>query len=98
MRACVRARTLHAGDGIFQLSKSVTSTLLMRKYYGFVLSLCRQVFIREFVSLMDKTIVSILEIKDAQLEDSGLYTCRTSNLQVKSLHVAVLNGEWVGGW
>ena len=64
---------------------------------GFVFSLCRQVFIREFVSLMDKTIVSILEIKDAQLEDSGLYTCRTSNLQVKSLHVAVLNGEWGGG-
>ncbi|KAK7116726.1 hypothetical protein V1264_002356 [Littorina saxatilis] len=52
-----------------------------------------KVFIRKFVSLTDKTIVSILEIKDAQLEDSGLYTCRTSNLQVKSMHVAVLNAD-----
>ncbi|KAL8580631.1 hypothetical protein ACOMHN_043447 [Nucella lapillus] len=50
-----------------------------------------KVSIRKFVSLTDRTIVSILEIQNAQLGDSGLYTCRTSNLQVRSMHVAVLN-------
>ncbi|XP_076465784.1 lachesin-like [Babylonia areolata] len=50
-----------------------------------------KLFIRKFVSLTDKTIFSTLEIRDAQLEDSGLYICRTSNLQVRSLHVTVLD-------
>ncbi|KAL8565201.1 hypothetical protein ACOMHN_001099 [Nucella lapillus] len=50
-----------------------------------------KLFIRKFVSLTDKTIFSTLEVKDAQLDDSGLYICRTSNLQVRSLHVTVLD-------
>ncbi|PVD19472.1 hypothetical protein C0Q70_19961 [Pomacea canaliculata] len=48
----------------------------------------------KFVSLTDKTIVSILEIRDAQLDHSGIYTCRTSNLLVKSTQVTVLSGEF----
>ncbi|XP_076443954.1 roundabout homolog 1-like [Babylonia areolata] len=55
-----------------------------------------KVSIRKFVSLTDRTIVSILEIQNAQLGDSGLYTCRTSNLQVRSMHVAVLNKRAYG--
>ncbi|KAK7477675.1 hypothetical protein BaRGS_00031059 [Batillaria attramentaria] len=52
-----------------------------------------KVFIRKFVSLTDKTIVSILEIRDAELEDSGVYTCRASDLQVRSMRVTVLNAD-----
>ncbi|XP_025077801.1 zwei Ig domain protein zig-8-like [Pomacea canaliculata] len=50
-------------------------------------------FIQKFVSLTDKTIVSILEIRDAQLDHSGIYTCRTSNLLVKSTQVTVLSAD-----
>ncbi|CAG5134035.1 unnamed protein product, partial [Candidula unifasciata] len=50
-----------------------------------------KISIREFVSITSRTIVSILEINDAQLSDSGMYVCRTSNLQIESMRVTVLN-------
>ncbi|XP_046354797.1 lachesin-like [Haliotis rufescens] len=52
-----------------------------------------KVYIRKFVSLTTKTIVSILEIKDATLEDAGMYVCRTSDLQITSARVNVLKTD-----
>ncbi|XP_076444187.1 zwei Ig domain protein zig-8-like [Babylonia areolata] len=51
------------------------------------------VYIRKFVTLATGTIVSILEIKHAQLSDAGVYVCRTSSLDVTSFRVNVLNGD-----
>lgn len=53
-----------------------------------------KVYIRKFVSLTTKTIVSILEIKDATLEDAGMYVCRTSDLQITSARVNVLKSMY----
>ncbi|KAL8575191.1 hypothetical protein ACOMHN_042501 [Nucella lapillus] len=51
------------------------------------------IYIRKFVTLSTSTIVSILEIKHAQLDDGGVYVCRTSSLDVTSFRVNVLNGD-----
>ena len=45
------------------------------------------------MSITARTIVSVLEIKDADMSDTGTYVCRTSNLQIKDMRVNVLNGE-----
>ncbi|GFO07701.1 protein cepu-1 [Plakobranchus ocellatus] len=45
------------------------------------------------VNLMDRTIHSVLKIKSAQMTDAGSYVCRTSDLQVNSAQVEVLNAE-----
>ncbi|XP_046354799.1 polymeric immunoglobulin receptor-like isoform X2 [Haliotis rufescens] len=50
----------------------------------------RKIYIRKFVSLTTKTIVSILEIKNAKLSDAGMYVCRTSDLQITSRRINVL--------
>lgn len=52
-----------------------------------------RVLIREQYSVTSRTITSWLEIKQAQLEDKGTYTCRASDLQVTSVDVNVLNGK-----
>lgn len=52
-----------------------------------------RVLIREQYSVTSRTITSWLEIKHAQLEDKGTYTCRASDLQVTSVDVNVLNGK-----
>lgn len=49
--------------------------------------------IHKYVSLNTGTIVSTLEIKHARLSDQGVYVCRTSNKDVTSTHVNVLNGK-----
>ncbi|XP_067667725.1 leucine-rich repeats and immunoglobulin-like domains protein 1 isoform X1 [Haliotis asinina] len=51
------------------------------------------IFIQKRVSLTTKTIVSILEIKNADMNDAGVYICRTSGLQITSLRVNVLNAH-----
>lgn len=44
------------------------------------------------ISLMEKTIFSILEVEEADMDDAGIYVCRTSDLQIASARVDVLNG------
>ncbi|PVD19940.1 hypothetical protein C0Q70_20434 [Pomacea canaliculata] len=51
-----------------------------------------EVYIHKRVSLTDKTIYSSLEIKSADMSDAGIYVCRTSDLQIASARVDVLNG------
>ncbi|XP_041374057.1 immunoglobulin heavy variable 1-18-like [Gigantopelta aegis] len=51
----------------------------------------RQIYIQKRVSLTTKTILSILEIKEAKMDDAGMYICRTSDLQITSKRVNVLN-------
>lgn len=53
----------------------------------------RKIYIRKFVSLTTKTIVSILEIKNAKLSDAGMYVCRTSDLQITSRRINVLKSK-----
>ncbi|CAG5128408.1 unnamed protein product, partial [Candidula unifasciata] len=43
------------------------------------------------VSLMEKTISSILEVEEADMDDAGIYVCRTSDLQIASTRLDVLN-------
>uniref|UniRef100_A0A0B6ZWH3 Ig-like domain-containing protein n=1 Tax=Arion vulgaris TaxID=1028688 RepID=A0A0B6ZWH3_9EUPU len=45
------------------------------------------------VSLTDKTISSILEVEEADMDDAGIYVCRTSDLQIASTRVDVLNAD-----
>ncbi|KAL8598100.1 hypothetical protein ACOMHN_030386 [Nucella lapillus] len=52
-----------------------------------------QVSILKRVSLTEKTIYSILEIKNAKMKDAGIYVCRTSDLQIASERVDVLNAD-----
>ncbi|CAG5135098.1 unnamed protein product, partial [Candidula unifasciata] len=47
--------------------------------------------IHKYVSINTGTIISTLEIKQARLTDGGVYVCRTSNKDVTSTHVNVLN-------
>lgn len=51
------------------------------------------VSIKKKFSYPDKTMTSELEIQNAQMSDKGTYTCRTSDLQVTSVNVNVLNAE-----
>ena len=51
-----------------------------------------EIFIQKRVSLTTKTIVSILEIENADMDDAGVYICRTSDLQITSTRINVLNG------
>ncbi|XP_055899609.1 obscurin-like protein 1 isoform X2 [Biomphalaria glabrata] len=53
----------------------------------------RGLYIHKKVSLSTDTIYSTLEIKHARLKDQGVYVCRTSNYDVTSIHVNVLNGD-----
>ncbi|KAI8789789.1 hypothetical protein BgiMline_001587, partial [Biomphalaria glabrata] len=55
----------------------------------------RGLYIHKKVSLSTDTIYSTLEIKHARLKDQGVYVCRTSNYDVTSIHVNVLNGEYL---
>ncbi|XP_025077418.1 peroxidasin homolog isoform X2 [Pomacea canaliculata] len=52
-----------------------------------------EVYIHKRVSLTDKTIYSSLEIKSADMSDAGIYVCRTSDLQIASARVDVLNAD-----
>ncbi|RUS89830.1 hypothetical protein EGW08_002442 [Elysia chlorotica] len=45
------------------------------------------------VSLAESTISSILSVRRAMLEDAGTYVCRTSDLQVTSARVNILNTD-----
>ncbi|XP_041364320.1 uncharacterized protein LOC121379734 [Gigantopelta aegis] len=45
------------------------------------------------VSLVDKTIISQLTIRRTVMSDSGTYVCRTSDQQITSLKVNILNTE-----
>ncbi|XP_070204912.1 opioid-binding protein/cell adhesion molecule-like isoform X2 [Littorina saxatilis] len=59
-----------------------------------------QISIEKRMSLTEKTIYSILEIKNANMKDAGIYVCRTSDLQIASARVDVLNdktGQWHDG-
>lgn len=56
-------------------------------------NLYRQLSISKKFSLSSRTITSELEIKNAQMSDMGTYTCRTSDLQVTSVNVYILNAE-----
>ncbi|CAL1538604.1 unnamed protein product, partial [Lymnaea stagnalis] len=52
----------------------------------------RGIQIMKKVSLSTRSIYSLLEIKHARLKDQGVYVCRTSNFDVTSIQVNVLNG------
>ncbi|KAH9508543.1 hypothetical protein Btru_051973, partial [Bulinus truncatus] len=43
-------------------------------------------------SIQMKSISSVLRIKGVQMEDSGLYLCRTTSLQIESFRVVVISG------
>jgi len=47
--------------------------------------------ITKSVSLMEKTIYSVLVVEDADMANAGMYVCRTSDLQVARERVDVLN-------
>ena len=53
----------------------------------------KKIYIRKMVSINSKTIISVLHINKADLADAGTYVCRTSDKQVTSRKVEVLNGE-----
>ncbi|KAK7501616.1 hypothetical protein BaRGS_00007047, partial [Batillaria attramentaria] len=52
-----------------------------------------QVWIEKRVSLMDRTISSVLTIENANMKNAGIYVCRTSDLQIASARVDVLNAD-----
>ncbi|ESP05604.1 hypothetical protein LOTGIDRAFT_102200 [Lottia gigantea] len=54
----------------------------------------QKIYIRKKVNLGLKTIFSRLEIRDAKLLDAGSYVCRTSDLQVTSTRINVLNSKY----
>ena len=53
----------------------------------------RQIYITKEFSYTKKTITSVLEIRNAQMSDTGVYTCRATDLQVTSVNVNILNGK-----
>ncbi|XP_035824326.1 fibroblast growth factor receptor 4 isoform X2 [Aplysia californica] len=53
----------------------------------------KKVTIQKSVSLMEKTIYSVLEVAEANMKDAGIYVCRTSDLQIASARVDVLNAN-----
>lgn len=53
----------------------------------------KQLSISKKFALSTRTITSELEIENAQMSDMGTYTCRTSDLQVTSVNVNILNAE-----
>ncbi|BFZ01919.1 hypothetical protein BsWGS_04958 [Bradybaena similaris] len=53
----------------------------------------KKVYIQMQVSLMEKTISSVLEVDEADMDDAGIYVCRTSDLQIASTRVDVLNAD-----
>lgn len=57
-----------------------------------------QITIHKRVSLTDRQIDSVLEVQDADLDDAGVYVCRTSELLVESKRVDVLNGTHFCTW
>ncbi|XP_055878105.1 obscurin-like isoform X1 [Biomphalaria glabrata] len=59
---------------------------------GQKLSTNKKITIHKRVSLTDRQIDSVLEVQDADLDDAGVYVCRTSELLVESKRVDVLNG------
>ncbi|KAH9508553.1 hypothetical protein Btru_052009 [Bulinus truncatus] len=44
-------------------------------------------------SIQMKSISSVLRIKGVQMEDSGLYLCRTTSLQIESFRVVVISAD-----
>ena len=48
------------------------------------------------VSLAERTITSQLSVERASMVDAGTYVCRTSNKQITSSKVNVLNSKCVG--
>ncbi|KAJ8304302.1 hypothetical protein KUTeg_017885, partial [Tegillarca granosa] len=58
--------------------------------YKIVTNFDNGVFMDKTVRLSTKTISSTLHITHTKMEDSGIYTCRTSDLQVLSKNVQVL--------
>ncbi|XP_046354793.2 kin of IRRE-like protein 2 isoform X1 [Haliotis rufescens] len=56
-------------------------------------SITDQIAIQKRVSLTTRTIVSILQISNAGMNDAGVYICRTSDLQITSARVNVLNAH-----
>lgn len=55
----------------------------------------QKITIEKFQSLPTKTIVSVLQLKHSNMNDAGTYVCRSSNLDITSIKVHVLNGKWV---
>ena len=55
----------------------------------------RPITITKQFTILTKTITSELIIKQAVMKDTGTYTCRTSDLQVTSENVNVLNGKYI---
>ncbi|BFY97181.1 hypothetical protein BsWGS_00221 [Bradybaena similaris] len=53
----------------------------------------KKVSIQMQVSLTEKTISSILEVEEADMDDAGIYVCRTSDLQIASTRLDVLNAD-----
>ena len=53
----------------------------------------RQIYITKEFSYTRKTITSVLEIRNAEMADTGVYTCRATDLQVTSVSVNILNGK-----
>ncbi|XP_071103721.1 zwei Ig domain protein zig-8-like isoform X2 [Haliotis cracherodii] len=51
----------------------------------------QKITIEKFQSLPTKTIVSVLQLKHSNMNDAGTYVCRSSNLDITSIKVHVLN-------
>lgn len=54
----------------------------------------RKISISKDISIANKKLHSVLEIRNSKLEDSGTYVCRNSELLIASQRVQVLNGKW----
>ncbi|XP_059158363.1 hemicentin-2-like isoform X3 [Physella acuta] len=52
----------------------------------------KKVTIQKRVNLMERNIESILEVQEADMNDAGIYVCRTSDLLIDSTRIDVLNG------
>ena len=55
----------------------------------------KRIELRKRLSINSRTITSILSKANAEMNDAATYTCRTSDLQVKSVKVNVLNSEYL---
>ena len=54
----------------------------------------RGVRISKQYSISKRTFTSVLVIDRADMEDDGTYVCRSSNMQITSTKVHVLNGKY----
>lgn len=60
---------------------------------GHRMSSNERIFITKRYSIVRRTFTSTLKIKRASMQDSGTYVCRSSNMQITSTKVHVLNGK-----